>query len=197
MEETLIIFIRRPELGKVKTRLARTLGEEEALRIYLLLCDKTRAAAEDVEVKRLLFYTDGPIPVDDWSETRFDKRIQFPGDLGARMSAAFNTAFEEGARRAVIIGSDCPELNGALLRQAFEDLKKQDAVIGPVADGGYYLLGLRRPCPELFQDMPWSTESVRVETEKRLRAAGLNYTLLPRLSDIDTADDWSEYLKRS
>ncbi len=190
MQHTLLIFIRNPQLGQVKTRLARTVGAPEALRIYRILLEKTRLAAQDVAAQRLLWYSDIVDLQDDWSNVDFDKRIQHTGDLGERMEAAFRTAFAEGATKALIIGSDCPELTGAMLQQAFDALDHADFVIGPVPDGGYYLLGMKQLESALFYDIEWSTATVRAVTLEKIRAAGRAYALLPMLADVDTEADW-------
>jgi len=186
----LLIFIRNPQLGKVKTRLARTVGDEEALRIYQILLEKTRAAALSVQADRWLFYSDFIDKNDDWSEADFSKKIQANGDLGERMEQAFRTAFEAGAQQVVIIGSDCPELTGGLLQTAFDKLDESDFVLGPVPDGGYYLLGMNELEPSVFHNIAWSTETVRARTIEKIQAAGKSYALLPVLSDVDTEEDW-------
>ena len=188
----LLIFIRNPQLGKVKTRLARTVGDVEALRIYNLLLDRTRRAAQGVAARRWLFYTDFIPSADNWPESDFQKKIQHPGDLGERMESAFREAFLAGAHKALIIGSDCPELSGALLQQAFDALDHADFVIGPTPDGGYYLLGMKQLESSVFQDIEWSTETVRSKTQEKINAAGLTCAELPVLADLDTEEDVPE-----
>jgi len=190
LTQTLLIFIRNPQLGKVKTRLARTVGDQEALRIYQILLEKTRSAALRVQAERWLFYSDFIEKNDGWPETDFFKKIQANGDLGERMEQAFRTAFEAGANKAVIIGSDCPQLTGETLQMAFDELDKADFVLGPVPDGGYYLLGMKRLEPSVFRDIEWSTEMVRTQTLEKVQAAGMSCALLPVLSDVDTEEDW-------
>ena len=196
MKNTLLIFIRNPQLGKVKTRLARTLGDEEALRIYGLLLEKTRIAALDCQAHRWLFYSDFVPEKDDWSKQDFQKSIQSAGDLGERMEAAFRMAFESQAQKVLIIGSDCPTLSGEILNQAFDLLDTADVVIGPVPDGGYYLIGMNKIEPTLFKDIEWSTASVREKTIEKIVAASKSYALLPLLTDIDTEADWLLYSKQ-
>lgn len=190
MKNTLLIFIRNPELGKVKTRLARTLGDEEALRIYHLLLEKTRQAALGCDADRLLLYSDFVDAQDPWSSDFFHKKTQYSGDLGARMESAFQVAFESGAGKAVVIGSDCPGLTGEVLQQAFDLLDTADFVLGPVPDGGYYLLGMKALESSVFYDIEWSTETVRAKTLDKIQAAGKTFSLLPMLSDVDTEADW-------
>lgn len=190
MKSTLLIFIRNPQLGQVKTRLARTLGDAEALRIYHLLLEKTRMAVLDCPVERCLLYSDFVAENDVWTPESFQKMVQQPGDLGERMEAAFQMAFEAGSHKVAIIGSDCPELNGAVLQQAFELLDTADFVLGPVPDGGYYLLGMKAMEPSVFHHIEWSTETVRAKTLERIAALGKTCALLPVLMDVDTEEDW-------
>jgi rSAM/selenodomain-associated transferase 1 len=194
MSNALIIFIRNPELGKVKTRLARTLGDEEALRIYHILLEKTRLAALDVRASRWLFYSDFVDEQDHWPNPDFIKTTQAAGDLGERMEAAFRQVFEGGATKALIIGSDCPELSGTILQQAFDALELHDFVIGPVPDGGYYLLGMKQLQSDLFYDIAWSTETVRASTITKIEEARSTYALQPMLLDIDEAPDWQAFI---
>ena len=193
MKSTLLIFIKNPVAGKVKTRLARTVGDAEALRIYHILLEKTRAAALEAPVNRQLWYSDQIEIADDWPEQLFDKQVQSGADLGERMGNAFKVAFAQGAEKVAIIGSDCPTLSGAILAQAFAALDTQEAAIGPTPDGGYYLLALRRFEPTLFENIAWSTETVFRETIAAAEKAGLRVAQLPQLSDIDTEADWRQY----
>ena len=176
--------------GKVKTRLARTVGDTEALRIYRLLLARTQVAALQIKVRRFVFYSDF-IEQDSWLSKFFGKYVQQGADLGERMENAFETAFKSGATKALIIGSDCPELTGEILKQAFDALDHRDFVIGPVPDGGYYLLGMKQLEPSLFYDIAWSTETVRSTTVERIRVLRKTYALLPVLSDVDTEEDWN------
>jgi len=189
----LLLFVRNPEKGKVKTRLAQDLGDDKALAIYLELLDITRTVAVAIPAERFLFYSNFIPENDNWPETQFQKHLQSDGDLGARMEAAFQQALKTH-QKAVIIGSDCPELSPEIIEQAFTQLEDYDAVFGPANDGGYYLLGLKNVIPTVFREMVWSTESVLSETLARLDAAGKSYALLPELSDVDHAEDWERYL---
>ncbi len=181
-------------MGKVKTRLARTLGDTEALRIYQILLEKTRAAALDCAANRYLFYSDFMDEKDTWLPDSFQKEIQHSGDLGERMEAAFQQAFEAGASKVVIIGSDCPQLTGEVLQQAFDLLDAADFVLGPVPDGGYYLIGMKALEASVFYNIEWSTETVRDKTIEKILAVGKTYALLPMLYDVDTEEDWRAYL---
>ncbi len=196
LDRTLLIFIRNPEPGKVKTRLARTTGDAEALRIYQILLDKTRQAALEVQAERWLLYSDFLDQADAWPADSFQKMVQHSGDLGERMAQAFQAAFAAGARQVVIIGSDCPDLTGSILEQAFRALKTADCVVGPVPDGGYYLLGMRAFEASFFQNIAWSTDTVRSTTLERMAAAGKTCILLPMFTDVDTEEDWLGWLAK-
>ncbi len=189
----LLLFVRNPEKGKVKTRLAQDLGDDKALAIYLELLGITRTVAVAIPAGRFLFYSNFIPQSDDWPDALFQKHLQSSGDLGARMEAAFQLALETH-QKAVIIGSDCPELSPAIIEQAFTQLDHCDAVLGPANDGGYYLLGLKNVIPTVFREMVWSTAFVLAETLARLDAAGKSYALLPELSDVDHVEDWERYL---
>jgi rSAM/selenodomain-associated transferase 1 len=190
LNDILLLFIRNPRLGKVKTRLARTVGDTEALRIYRILLEKTRQAALGVQAERWLFYSDFMESGDDWPETHFQKKVQSGGDLGDRMEQAFQQAFDAGAGKVLIIGSDCPGLTGLLLQEAFDRLDNADFVLGPTPDGGYYLLGMKDLDVSVFRGIVWSTDAVRTATLEKIQAAGKICSLLPELSDVDTEEDW-------
>lgn len=190
--DQLILFVKNPIAGRVKTRLAAELGEPRALAIYRRLLAHTRRLALQLDVHRLLYYSDFVDEQDDWPAGAFEKRRQEGTDLGQRMLHAFQAALKPG-RRAVIIGSDCPGLRAAHLRTAFEQLHHHPFVIGPATDGGYYLLGMTRPEPALFEGIPWSTDQVAQHTLDRIRAFNQSCYLLPPLSDIDYAEDWEQH----
>ncbi|MFC5269817.1 TIGR04282 family arsenosugar biosynthesis glycosyltransferase [Adhaeribacter terreus] len=194
-KKALIIFIRNPELGKVKTRLAATVGDENALLIYEELLRYTMQITENLPVRKMLFYADKIAENDCWPTTAFDKFLQQPGDLGMRMQAAFEKAYAEGASQIMIIGSDCYELSEALVNKAFTKLETHDAVIGPAADGGYYLLGFSRPNHSVFQNKNWSTDSVFQTTIQDLERENFSYFVLPVLNDVDEEKDLGELRK--
>jgi uncharacterized protein len=188
MEQALIIFIKNAVLGKVKTRLAASIGDVAALEVYKGLLDHTRIVTLAIDAARLLFYADKVERHDLWPEKKYSKSLQSGGDLGERMSNAFRQATEYDKK--IIIGSDCPGITAELIEMAFTALDFHDVVIGPAADGGYYLLGMNNLIPELFEHIPWSTDQVLSETFKILQQKRLLYKLLPPLRDVDTLDDW-------
>lgn len=191
-ENGLIIFIKNPILGKVKTRLAQTTGPEKALQIYRALLTHTRDLALEVPCDRYLFYSDFIDPEDSWEKESFHKRLQQEGDLGQKMQHAFAEVLQNH-QRAVIIGSDCATLTAQILKDAFSALEDRSYVVGPAIDGGYYLLGMNKLTPELFSGIAWSTSSVFRDTLERLQATGANYHLTPELSDIDFEEDWDKF----
>ncbi|MBC7934389.1 MAG: TIGR04282 family arsenosugar biosynthesis glycosyltransferase [Rhizobacter sp.] len=194
-EKALIIFVRKPEKGKVKTRLAATLGETKALSIYVELLHHTRRIATASIADKFVFYADEIPPDDDWSNEVFKKRLQADDDLGGKMKNAFTVLFEAGYSNVIIIGSDCFELSAAIIEQAFELLQHKDVVIGPANDGGYYLLGMKKLHPCLFENKQWSTEHVLRQTTDDLERENISYTELVRLTDVDTEEDWMKTRK--
>jgi uncharacterized protein len=187
--ELLIIFYRNPELGKVKTRLAATVGDAKALAIYYKLASHTRTIASEVDCDRVVYYSDYIDTEDVWSNSDFSKKLQSGSDLGARMENAFEIAFADGYKHVSIIGTDCIELTTQIIVNAFESLKTKDAVVGPAVDGGYYFLGINRFIPELFHEKEWSTNSVCTDTINDFNRLMISYHQLLTLRDVDTEAD--------
>ncbi len=188
----LIIFIKNPEKGKVKTRLAQAIGQDAALKIYLELLKHTRQVASEVSAERYLFYSQFIDQNDIWPEALFHKKLQQGNDLGEKMTNAFSQTFEDH-NKVVIIGSDCATLTSDIVANAFQELDQVDFVMGPAMDGGYYLLGMRNFYPQVFQKIAWSTEKVGTTTLSRIKELEKTYSLLPTLSDIDHQEDWEKY----
>src|SRR5687768_2289113 len=193
MKPALLIFARHPETGKVKTRLAATMGNEAALRIYTKLLQHTVSITNDLPVDKFVFYAEQLMQEDLWDTTHYFKEIQKGNDLGERMKQAFDNIFQKGYQMAVVIGTDCPGLSAAAIMHAFTSLNNHDVVIGPAEDGGYYLLGMKRPNAQLFGRIPWSTSTVLAETVKKCAALKLDYTLLPVLGDVDEEKDLKQF----
>ncbi len=193
-KNALIIFIKNPALGKVKTRLAKTVGNENALEIYLELSRITRDSTSILKnIQPYVFYSDFIDKNDDWSNEIFKKRVQSGEDLGDRMSNAFHEILEQH-QHVCIIGSDCPTLSVDILNQSFDLLQNHDFVVGPSTDGGYYLLGISSEKYEfLFKNMEWSTENVLSETLQRIAENEKTVALLPALTDVDEERDWVDY----
>lgn len=188
----LVLFAKRPRLGKVKTRLCPPLRAEQALELYrAFLSDQIallRLAAGDGQAELCLDGAWNPDPQRDPLLTGIRVRMQGPGDLGERMLRAFERCATDGCTETVIVGADSPTLPARLVKRAFERLRHGvPAVVAPSVDGGYVLLGLREPRRELFDDLPWGTPSVLGLTRRRARAAGVRLELLAPWYDIDDA----------
>ncbi|MCO5936659.1 TIGR04282 family arsenosugar biosynthesis glycosyltransferase [Mucilaginibacter sp. RB4R14] len=189
LNTALVIFVRHPELGKVKTRLAKVIGDEKALSVYNLLLSHTRQITIPLNCRKFIYYTDQVIEHDLWTFPGYTKRQQFGEDLGARMSNAFKELFDQDFKRVMIIGSDCYKLQTTIVEQAIAALNDKDVVIGPAFDGGYYLLGSNRYVPELFTDKAWSTDEVTNQTLATVNQLELTYSLTERLHDVDEVAD--------
>lgn len=186
----LIIFIKNLEKGRVKTRLAETLGDEKALEVYKKLTELTRSVALASDADKQVWYSRFIPDKDEWNEADFEKKLQQGENLGARMKDAFSRAFQNGYKKVAIIGSDCAELTPRLLNEAYFELESNDVVIGPSKDGGYYLLGMNAFYGSLFEDIPWSTPQVLPTTIEVTQKMGLNVHLLPERNDVDNEVDW-------
>lgn len=185
----LIIFYRNPVQGKVKTRLAATIGDAKALDIYLRLAAHTRSVTENLPVEMAVFYSDRIEKDDIWTSGSYQKHRQSGATLGERMASAFIGGFAAGYSSVCIIGTDCFELTADILQEGFRKLESNDAVIGPAMDGGYYMLGMNSFHPELFQNKSWSTDTVFSDTVADLIALRLRVGQLPALRDIDEEKD--------
>ena len=220
----LMIFLKEPIPGKVKTRLASTVGSEEAARYYKALVEVLLRQLQGLENCRIRFCY-APDDADDairfWllpqmnasrGETEhvylaptalgekyrqeIDFRPQGNGDLGDRMKRAFAEGFTDGYEEIAVIGTDCPECGARWINAGFSRMAKETShgMIGPSTDGGYYLLGLKTPCPQLFDHIAWSESSVLEDTLASAKDAGLHLEQLPALTDIDQEDDWKNLL---
>lgn len=189
MKNALIIFVRHPELGKVKTRLAASIGDEGALHVYKLLLAHTLDVSSATDADKFIFYTEGVVANDMWLKDRYFKCSQAGGDLGNRMLNAFQTVLSKGYEKAIIIGSDCFELNTSIVEEGFKELENHDVVIGPANDGGYYLLGMKAIHKQLFENKKWSTETVYRDTEQTIKELHLSPHILPTLNDVDEEKD--------
>lgn len=188
----LVIFVRNPISGQVKTRLAKDIGDERALEIYLHLLQHTLEITRGLSFRKFIYYADEVSDYDLWSVPGYTKRKQNGNDLGERMHNSFKELFDQGFTRIIIIGSDCLQLKTETLEEAVALLESNAAVIGPASDGGYYLLGLTKFYPDLFINKPWSTDKVFAKTIDDLINQGISYALLEELSDIDDSTDLEE-----
>jgi uncharacterized protein len=198
MRRCVLFFVKHPEPGKVKTRLAATVGPERAAAIYRTLAETVLRCVPEEEL--VVVMGDPPEAcgrIEAWLRAVAPGRAmrfvaQVPGDLGVRLDQAVATAFAEGCEAVAVIGSDCVEIAPAHFTEAWDALATHDVVLGPAVDGGYYFLALRAPQPALFRNIAWSTDAVCRQTLDRAAAAGLRVHLLPTLRDVDTEEDLRE-----
>jgi rSAM/selenodomain-associated transferase 1 len=191
LKNALIVFLKSPEKGKVKTRIAKTEGEERALEIYRLLLDKTYCLAEKIASKQVVvfvFYAGNPSELERWM--KFSFYSQEGKDLGERMLNAFKTVFEQGYQNIGIIGSDCYSLTDKQIQLGFEIVEKYDFVFGPAIDGGYYALFMKTRTNFIFENMTWSHPNVLADSIRKIESMEQTYYLLEKLRDVDTVDDW-------
>lgn len=186
-KNALIIFTRNPELGKVKTRLAVTVGNEVALEIYKYLISHTVEVSEKVNVDKYIFYSENIQEHDAWNDTIFRKKLQHGGDLGERMNYAFEQLLKMGYEKVVIAGSDIYELTSEDIKDSFTALETDDFVIGPAKDGGYYLLGMKQLYSVVFRNKNWGTSTVFKDTMEDLKNEKVS--LLAVKSDVDVYED--------
>ncbi len=190
----LIIFARHPKAGQVKTRLIPALGAEGAALVYREMAEHTlnqaRAVAQMKGISLRVWFAGGnPDALGQWLGQDLTYLPQPGGDLGDRLSFAFQTAFNNGHQAVVAIGTDCPALSSDIMMAAFDGLGHHDLVLGPATDGGYYLIGLRRPTPDLFRNIAWSTAEVLRQTEAVAERLSLRQYCLPKLTDVDNPED--------
>ena len=197
----ILLFVKAPVAGKVKTRLAAEIGEEATAGLYKCFVEDVLSMIKNVDSGlRLCFHPpEAMSQVRQWLGDQYSYRPQRGDDLGERLKNAFAGAFEEGFSRVVAIGSDSPDLPEEFLVQAFTGLGSCDAVIGPSSDGGYYLIGFSKDsfATEAFDGIAWSTSAVCGQTQEKLKSCGLNIHLLPLWHDVDTRSDLDGLVARN
>lgn len=194
-----IVMTRYPEAGKVKTRLIETLGEHGSANLHQRMAEHTMSTLKplhDIETADLfVFFNGGSIEqMQQWLGTTFEYLPQQGNNLGAKMANAFAHIFRSGYNRGLILGTDCPDIEGATVVDALKYLRSADLVIGPAEDGGYYLLGLNQTQPQMFEGIEWGTEKVLAQTAERAEQKNLSIEYLHALRDIDTPTDL-EFIK--
>ena len=192
--ERLILFTRYPEPGRTKTRLIPVLGPHGAANLQKQMTEhllaRTTSFVSDRRVDMEVRYEGGNRALmEGWLGSHISYRSQGRGDLGSRMAQAFSQAFKQGKKRVVIAGSDCPGINEATVRNAFDLLDQFDLVLGPANDGGYYLIGLRQEEPRLFENVPWGAAEVGARTLEIADQLGLCWVKVEPLNDVDRAED--------
>jgi len=198
MSTSLIIFAKAPIPGEVKTRLCPPLDPDEAASLHgTLVLD---AIERTKGLQGITLYVAGTPdlahPFFKVMEGRYGARLlpQSGQDLGSRMRQVMQDAFDQGAKEVILTGTDFPTLPRAHLIEALKLIKSHDVVLGPTADGGYYLIGLRKMTPAPFEGIAWSTGAVFAETKKKIEAAGLSLGLLPKCRELDTLDDLKAFI---
>lgn len=191
----ILLFVKDPVAGQVKTRLGAEIGLASAAHAYRRLAERVVENLPTGIPLRVCFApADAESSVRAWLVPRVAPDAAFlpqcDGDLGARMAGAFHLAFAAGCNRVTIIGSDCIEIDPGVFETAFSALDHSDAVIGPSEDGGFYLLALKQDVPALFSGIEWSTGRTRAETIARLESLGLTHQSLSPLADVDTLPEW-------
>lgn len=194
-----IVFAKYPVKGKVKTRLAETVGEEFATEFYKLCAEHTFSVLKKLQRQSThvyLYYPAGDSEdlVRTWTNSDFIYRPQRGDDLGEKMLNAFTEVLNDSTGNVVIIGTDLPDISAVLVQEAFSELENHDAVIGPSSDGGYYLLGLKEAETNIFSNIRWSTAEVFEKTIENFKGLELNFRILVELTDIDTEDDLRKWI---
>jgi len=197
-QEQLIVFTRYPEPGTTKTRLVKAIGKQGAADLQRKLAEHTLSQVRPLlqirQVQPIVYFEGGSVTqMQVWLGPDLSYREQGSGDLGQRLQRACAAAFKQGIKRLVIIGADCPGLQANHIDQAFDALFHKDLVLGPAADGGYYLIGMRRENKTLFTKIPWGTETVLAKTIKAGKELGLSIEILGTLSDVDRPEDLGHF----
>ena len=193
-ENQLLIFAKAPRVGLVKTRLAISVGPQRACDIYERLLRTLSVRLSAVEKATVCFAPDDAEPeLRPFFPAHWRYYPQRGSDLGARLENAICHAFNQGASKVAVIGSDCPDLNSDDIANAWQKLDRSDVVFGPATDGGYWLIGMTHPHADLFRAIEWGTAKVLEQSRSRARDAHLKVALLRSLADIDTAEDWQAY----
>ncbi len=188
----ILVFTRNPELGKVKTRLAKGIGEKGALEVYIKLLEHTEKVLRKINSDKRVSYSVKVRQNDLWDDVIYQKKAQFGANLGERMQNAFRDAFNDNYEKVIIIGSDLYDLKPLHIENAIEALNNKEVVIGPAKDGGYYLLGMKKLHQAVFKNKEWGTNTVLESTLNDLKNVKVKH--LETLNDIDFAEDLHPYL---
>lgn len=190
-ENLLLIFTKNPVAGKVKTRLAKDLGDDKALEIYKFLLEHSAAFTSSVNAEKHVYYSDSITDQDIWDNKIYKKKLQSGAHLGKRMENAFKNGFEENHEKIIVIGSDMYDIQAGDIEEAFRQLENHDYVIGPASDGGYYLFGMKSLNLKVFKNKDWGTSSVLKDTLKDLQKEDVK--LLETRNDVDLLEDIEDH----
>ena len=195
-KELVIVFVKNITLGKVKTRLAKTIGNQAAYEVYTELVKVTQDATSKLDVDKRIYFSEA-IEENEWlGDFKF---VQKGANLGERMHNAFLKGFQDGYERIVLIGSDLPDISATHINNGLEALKSSEVVFGPAEDGGYYLIGLSKMVNSVFTNKPWSQSRLLKKTLAQIRDSNITFSTLETLNDIDTFEDLaaSEFYKNN
>ena len=182
----LIIFVKNIKLGKVKTRLAKSIGTEGAFQVYKHLVEITEKVTNQISGTKRVYFSDSIIE-EKWPKTT--KYVQKGEDLGQKMQNSIEKGFNDGFEKIILIGSDLPDVSAQIIEKGLEELTINEVVFGPAEDGGYYLVGMTKKHYSIFENKPWSTSKLLEITLSELKDKEVNYSLLEPLNDIDTIED--------
>lgn len=196
-ENALVIFTKNPVTGKVKTRMAKKIGDTMALKVYMQLLKHTREITQELEFcEKKIFYNEFIPARDTWNDEFYDKHMQGDGDLATKMARAYKLMFDEGYQKVIILSPDCPDMTGMRIKQAFSLLSNKDFVIGPLKDGGYYLLGMNSYRPEVVENTEFGKGTAFEKTVEIFEKLGASYKVLPETFDVDYAEEIPERLRK-
>jgi rSAM/selenodomain-associated transferase 1 len=199
MTEAVIVFARLPQKGKVKTRLAKKLGEDFAVAFYKSCAGYILNECRNILSNNTAIYVFYPADNDvnfikDWIGNDFRYLPQRGEDIGQKMNNAFKDVFSEGAEKVILIGTDIPGISSCIISDALNVLTENEVVIGPAEDGGYYLLGMKKQYDILFENIKWGTGSVLASTLDVLANNKIEFKLMPELIDIDTEESLNNWM---
>ncbi|MCF7567688.1 TIGR04282 family arsenosugar biosynthesis glycosyltransferase [Sabulilitoribacter arenilitoris] len=185
-KELIIVFVKNIKLGKVKTRLAKSIGNQGAFEVYSELVKITEKATENLSIDKRIYFSDAII---DTKWENHYKTVQEGVNLGERMKNAFIKGFKDGYEKIVLIGSDLPDINSNHIENGLQALNNNNVVFGPAIDGGYYLIGMTKIQDFIFDSKPWSESNLLEITLDELQQNSVSFNLLEPLNDIDTFED--------
>jgi rSAM/selenodomain-associated transferase 1 len=200
-ETCILLFVKYPEKGKVKLRLSVDINEDIVQELYRCFVEDTLTTVKKIDSQRFIcfFPVEAQKKFQKWLGSKLLFLSQNGVDLGERMKNSFTDVFTKGFRRAVLIGSDSPDLPKRYIEQAFSILQTRDVVLGPTVDGGYYLIGFHMNTftPSVFEDIPWGNQTVFQETVMKIKQAYRSLGLLPIWNDVDTIADLKYLIQRA
>ncbi|GAA4280746.1 TIGR04282 family arsenosugar biosynthesis glycosyltransferase [Gaetbulibacter aestuarii] len=185
-KDLIIVFVKNAVPGRVKTRLAKSIGDQAAFEVYESLVNLTKDTLVRLKHDKQVYFSE-TLESRGWKG--FEKHVQEGSDLGERMHKGFQKGFQDGYQRIILIGSDLPDINAKLIKKALEALNQNTLVFGPAHDGGYYLIGMSELQSQVFKNKAWSTSTLLESTLQELDNKNITYGLLETLNDIDTFED--------